>query len=214
MQASTSSRRGDHEQATVMCLRCNIKGRRNVDEANLNLKRRLLSEIEMVKHELKELKMMLKILENGQSILVMLEITSTIFIPWLAIYEAVMTQFLALLTPLSATPLDGSESSSSSYKKLSDSSDPSTCHSLKSLSSLSSWSLSSSSDCPKFSSTLLSNTSPLLFVVGIMNTHQNHASLQPNPVTICGKWPPLVFLTRRMSSKPSKLRQLHFIFHS
>ena len=45
-----------------------------VDEANPNLGKRLLSEIEIVKHELKELKMMFKILEKGQSILATLEI--------------------------------------------------------------------------------------------------------------------------------------------
>ena len=99
MQGSTSSRRGDHEEATAVCLRCNIERMRNVshssqnpcrmyamclrckrflgwvDEANPNLKKRLLSEIEIVKHELRELKMMLKILEKGQSILAMLEIS-------------------------------------------------------------------------------------------------------------------------------------------
>ncbi|KAJ8434610.1 hypothetical protein Cgig2_025036 [Carnegiea gigantea] len=37
-----------------------------VDEANPNLERRLLSEIEIVKHELRELKMMLKILEKEE----------------------------------------------------------------------------------------------------------------------------------------------------
>jgi len=97
MQASTSSRRGDHEQTTVMCPRCNIEGRGKVshssqnpsrmyakylrcekflglvDEANPNLESRFLSEIEIVKHELKELKMMLKILEKEQSILTMLD---------------------------------------------------------------------------------------------------------------------------------------------
>jgi len=45
-----------------------------VDEANPNLEKRLLSEIDIVKHELRELKMMLKILEKGRSILAMLEI--------------------------------------------------------------------------------------------------------------------------------------------
>ena len=98
MQASSSSRRGDHEEATVMCPRCNIEGIRKVSqssqnpgrmyakclrcekflgwvhEANPNLERRLVSEIEIVKHELRELKMMLKIVEKGQSILAMLEI--------------------------------------------------------------------------------------------------------------------------------------------
>ena len=81
-----------------MCPRCNIEGIRKVsqlsqnpgriyakclrcekflgwvDEANPNLGKRLLSEIEIVKHELKELKMMLKILEKVQIILAMLEI--------------------------------------------------------------------------------------------------------------------------------------------
>ena len=55
------------------CFRCE-KFLGWVDEANPNLQRRLLSEIEIVKHELRELKMMLKILEKGQSILAMLEI--------------------------------------------------------------------------------------------------------------------------------------------
>ncbi|KAJ8446342.1 hypothetical protein Cgig2_005873 [Carnegiea gigantea] len=143
-----------------------------VDEANPNREKRLLSEIEIVKHELRELKMMLKILDKGQSILAMLEI--------------------------------GSKLSSASNEKLSDSSDPSGCHFLKSLSSLSSWSLSSSSAFPKFSSTSLSNTS----------TSPIYVTSQPNPVTICGKWPSLVFFTRRMPSKPRKLKQLHSIFHS
>ena len=45
-----------------------------VDEANPNLEKRLLSEIEIVKHELRELKMVFKIHEKGHSILAMLEI--------------------------------------------------------------------------------------------------------------------------------------------
>ncbi|KAJ8426474.1 hypothetical protein Cgig2_009071 [Carnegiea gigantea] len=90
MQGSTSSRRGDHEQETIMCPRHNIQGMRKVSHSSQN---------------------------------------------------------------------PGSKSSSSSNEKLSDSSDPSDCHSLKSPSSLSSRSLSSSSACPKFSSTSLANTS-------------------------------------------------------
>ncbi|KAJ8428564.1 hypothetical protein Cgig2_000428 [Carnegiea gigantea] len=98
MQASSSSRRGDHQEATVMCPRCNIERIRKVSqssqnpgrmyakclrcekflrwvhEADPNLERRLLNEIEIVKHELRELKMMLKIVEKGQSILAMLDI--------------------------------------------------------------------------------------------------------------------------------------------
>jgi len=98
MQASSSSMRGDHQEATVMCPVCNIEGIRKVSQssqnlgrmyakclkcekllgwvhdANPNLERRLLSEIEILKHELRELKMMLKTVEKGQSILAMLEI--------------------------------------------------------------------------------------------------------------------------------------------
>ena len=98
IQGSASSRRSDHEQGTIMCPRCNLEGMKKVsnssqnpgrmyakclrcekflgwvDKANPNLERRLLSEIEIVKHELRELKMMLKILEKGHSILAVLEI--------------------------------------------------------------------------------------------------------------------------------------------
>ena len=45
-----------------------------MDKANPNLKKRLLNEIAIAKHELRELKMMFKIQEKGQSILAMLEI--------------------------------------------------------------------------------------------------------------------------------------------
>ena len=81
-----------------MCPRCNVQGMRKVsqsrqnpgrvyvqcwrcdkffgwaDETNPNLERRLLNEIEIMKHEPRELKTMFKIIENGQSILVILEI--------------------------------------------------------------------------------------------------------------------------------------------
>ncbi|KAJ8426980.1 hypothetical protein Cgig2_033928 [Carnegiea gigantea] len=89
---------GENERINLIKERCNIQGMRKVshssrnlgriyatclrykkflgwvDEANLNLEKRLLSEIEIMKYDLRELKMMFKILEKGQSILVMLEI--------------------------------------------------------------------------------------------------------------------------------------------
>jgi len=36
IQRSTSSRRGDHEQKTVMCPRCNIQGMRKVSHLSQN----------------------------------------------------------------------------------------------------------------------------------------------------------------------------------
>ena len=98
MQRSASSRRSDHEQGTIMCSRCNIEGMKKVsnsrqnpgrmyakclryeqflgwvDEANPSIELRMLSEMEIVRNDVRELKMMLRILEKGQSILVMLEI--------------------------------------------------------------------------------------------------------------------------------------------
>jgi len=98
MQGSTSSRTNNDEQESVKCPRCNLQGMRKVsqssqnpgkvyvkclrcekflgwvDEENPNLERRLLCEIEEVKHQLRELKIMVKILEKGQSILAILEV--------------------------------------------------------------------------------------------------------------------------------------------
>ncbi|KAJ8435959.1 hypothetical protein Cgig2_017497 [Carnegiea gigantea] len=213
MQGSTSSRRGDHKRENVICPRCNIQGMRKVshssqkpgwvDEANPTLEKRLLSEIEIVKHELRELKMMFKILENVQSILAihypryhhghclhhLLALNSPphhyqthqprLFVVGImnAHQNDASLPNQPSLFPNQSPPLlqvekdslerlqlenyglQSSKSSSSSNEKFSDSSDPSDYHSLKSLSSLSSWSLSSSSACPEFSSTSLSNTS-------------------------------------------------------
>ncbi|KAJ8443758.1 hypothetical protein Cgig2_029663 [Carnegiea gigantea] len=273
MQASSSSRRGDHQDATVMCPRCNIEGIRKVSqssqnpgrmyakclrcekflgwvhEANPNLERRLLSEIEIVKHELRELKMILKIVEKGQSILAMLEIgvilvkkLKTKHLKYIksklakyntttnisSLNKKLITKHLKYinfelksLAGLSGTPV-------AAIQRLLNSSDPSDCHSLKSLSSLSSSYFLHQRLAPNSPPHHCQTHQPLLFVVGIINAHQNHASplnqpllspnqspplvlkcqlgVQTNPVRICGKGPPLVFSTRRMPSKPRKLR--------
>ncbi|KAJ8452627.1 hypothetical protein Cgig2_004963 [Carnegiea gigantea] len=125
MRGSTSSRRSDHEQETVTCPTC--KGMRKVsnssqnpgrmyakclrcdtflewvDEANPNLENRLLTEIEIVKHELMELKMVFKILEKGQSVLAMLEISSLSSLSsWLLSSSPAYPKFSS--TSLSNTP--------------------------------------------------------------------------------------------------------------
>jgi len=60
-----------------------------VDEANPTLGKRLLSEIEIVKHELRELRTMFKMLEKGPSILVMLDIGGIVLLALVLILQYV-----------------------------------------------------------------------------------------------------------------------------
>ncbi|KAJ8446753.1 hypothetical protein Cgig2_002708 [Carnegiea gigantea] len=143
MQASTSSRRGDHEQATVMCPKCNIEGMRKVSHSSQNPG-----------------KMHAKCLRCEK------------FLGW--VDEANPNLERRLLRPLTTDVA---------------------------------WEVS---EAIGWEATRLDCEAGLgLLVVGV-----EFVTSQPKPVTIYGKWPPLVFLTRRMPSKPRKLRQLHSIFHN
>ncbi|KAJ8446108.1 hypothetical protein Cgig2_000905 [Carnegiea gigantea] len=180
MQGSSSSRRGDHEQAIVMYRRCNIEEIRKVSHSSQNPGR-------MYAEHLRCEKFLGRVDEANPNL---------------------------------EKRLLSSKSSSSSNEKLSDSSDPSACHSIKATNnrfSLGGWGGN------RLEAILEGDAGLGLLAVGVEFGEGvpfkelllfNFIEVQPNPVIICGKWPTLVFFTRRMPSKLRKLRQLHSIFHN